>query len=215
MKKIGEGSEIEAYLVDNHVEKYFIDKPGKKIYLTEETVDRMRNIKTNRILLPTDKIMKDDKFIGYKMNYVENLGNDSYFELDKNKLQDEHKRLKEDIEILSDNKISIEDLNHPNTSYHKGLYLIDPGSYIFDDDLSSNQVYGINIGLFNEYLIQEVLRFYHLKKYNKTGNFVVSTDFCRKINKEYNTSGENDVLDFLSNVDENKLSTYVENNSKK
>ena len=215
MKKIGEGSETEAYLVDNHVEKYFIDKPGKKIYLTEETVDKMRNIKTNRILLLTDKLMKDGNFVGYKMNYAENLGNDSYFSLSKDKLKDEHKRLKEDIEILSDNKLMMEDLLHQNTSYNNGIYIIDPGSFVFDNDFSVNQAYGINVDMFNEYLIQEVLKYYHLNKYNKVGDFAVSQDFCRKVNKEYNESNEYDVLDFLSNIEEKNLAEYVENKSKK
>lgn len=215
MKKIGEGAEVEAYLVDDHVEKYFLTGPAKVIYLSEETIDKMKKIKTNRILLPTDKIIKDGEFIGYKMDYVEDIGNDSYFELSKEKRKEEHKKIKEDIEILSDNKLILEDLLHQNTSYNNGIHIIDPGSFIFDDDYSANQAYGINIDMINEYLVQEVLKYYFLNKYNKVGNFAINQDFCRKVNKEYINSGENDMLDFLSNTTEDKLSTYVENRSKK
>lgn len=148
------------------------------------------------------------------MDYIEDLGNDSYFLLNKEQLKEEHKKLKEDIEVLSDNKLIAEDLIHQNTSYNKGIYIIDPGSFVFDEDFSINQAYGININLFNEYLIQEVLKYYYLNKYNKTGNFAINQDFCRRVNKEYVESDESDVLDFLSNVDENNLSEYVENKSK-
>ncbi len=209
MEKIGEGLETEVYLVDKHVEKYFKKSPGKKIYLTEDVVDKMKHINTKRILLPRDTILDaDNLYVGYKMDYIENKGTDSYFALDKEKLKEENKIIREDLEILSDNKILIEDLLDENTSYNNGIYSIDPGSFKFSENLDSNQVYGINMDLFNEYLIFEVILNYHLNKY-KNG-FSKSFSFSTDIDREYNRSGKNDVLEFLSEMDENNLSSFVE-----
>ena len=101
-------------------------------------------------------------------------------------------------------------MNHENTSYHNGIYLIDPGSYKIDTNLDSNQVYGINLDLVNHYLIYSVLRNYVLNKYQKVDSY----GFSREVNREYNKSGKNDVLEFFNDIKEESLSEFVENRIK-
>ena len=202
--------EVEAYKVDDKVVKFFKQYPGKELLLTKESIERMKNIHTKRILFPTDALLdKKHKLRGYQMDYIENLGKESYFNLDKEKLKEEHELIREDIEVLSDNKLLIEDLLPENTSYHEGIYLIDPGSYKFDDNIDSNQAYGMNIDLINHYLLFEVIRSYHLVKHSGFNNYA-SYDFNREINKEYNRSGKKDVIEFLSDIEEDNLSKFVE-----
>lgn len=209
-KLLGEGLEATVYQIDDKAVKFFKQYPGKKIILTKDSVEKMKNIHTKRILLPTDALLdKKHNLRGYKMDYVEDLGKDSYFSLNKDKLKEENELLREDIELLSDNKILVEDLLSTNTVYHNGLYLIDPGSYQFDSSLDANQVYGINMDLINHYLIFEVIRNYHLVKHSKFNNYA-GYDFSREINKEYNRSGKNDVIEFLSDIEEDSLKDFVE-----
>lgn len=209
-KFLGEGMEAKVYKIDDKAVKFFKQYTGKKIILTKDSVEKMKNIYTKRILLPTDALLdKKHNLRGYKMDYIEDLGEDSYFDLDKEKLREENELLREDIELLSDNKVLIEDLIKENTSYHNGIYLIDPGSYQFDSILDANQVYGINMDLINHYLLFEVIRNYHLEKHRKFNNYA-SYDFSREINKEYNRSGKNDVIEFLSDIEEDNLKDFIE-----
>ncbi len=213
MKKdeyLNSGLEIDAYLVNNGVVKFFKEHPGKEIYLTKEAIERMKKIKTNRIYLPKNALLdKKHNLRAYTMDYIENLGKDTYFNLEKDKLQEENELLKDDIKTLSDNKLQLEDLNHKNTSYNNGIYLIDPGSYAFVDDLDSNQVYRINIDLINKYLIYEIINNYHLIKYSKL-DYASSYYFSKQLNEEYNKSGKDNVLDFFSDIEEENLAEFIE-----
>lgn len=210
-KKIGSGLEVDAYQIDSEVVKFIKRYPGKKILLDKNSIEKMRVIGTKRILLPTTSLLdKKHNLRGYKMDYVENLGIDSYALLDKENLVRENNDLKEDLSKLADAKVLIEDLNHENTSYHNGIYLIDPGSYRIDSNLDSNEVYGINLDLVNHYLIYSVLRNYVLNKYKKVDSY----KFSREVNNEYNRSGKNDVLEFFNDMEEKNLSEFVENRVK-
>lgn len=209
-KPLGEGLEATVYQIDDKAVKFFKRYPGKKILLTKDSIEKMKKIHTKRILLPTDALLdKKHNLRGYKMDYVENLGKNSYFNLNKDRLKEENELLREDIELLSDNKILIEDLISENTVYHNGIYLIDPGSYEFDSSKDKNQAYGINIDSINHYLIYEVIRSYHLVKHSGFNNYA-SYDFSREINKEYNRSGKNDVIEFLSDIEEDNLKDFVD-----
>lgn len=213
MKKdrhLGDGYEVEAYQINDKVVKFFHKYPKKKIIITKESVEKMKKIKTKRILLPTDALLDKKRNIrGYQMDYIEDLDMDSYFGLDKDQLVEEHKSLKNDIELLSDNKVQLGDLNHANTVYNNGLYLIDPGSYFIDSSVDENQAYGINIDILNEFLIYEVIKNYHLVKYSDF-DAEESFSFCRQISREYKDSDKSNVLDFLSGIEENSLSEFVE-----
>jgi len=89
------------------------------------------------------------------------------------------------------------------------LYLIDPGSYFIDSSVDENQAYGINIDILNEFLIYEVIKNYHLVKYSDF-DAEESFSFFRQISREYKDSDKSDVLDFLSGIEENSLSEFVE-----
>jgi len=104
MKKdrhLGDGYEVEAYQINDKVVKFFHKYPKKKIIITKESVEKMKKIKTKRILLPTDALLDKKRNIrGYQMDYIEDLDMDSYFGLDKDQLVEEHKSLKNDRTML-------------------------------------------------------------------------------------------------------------------
>ncbi|MBO5414405.1 MAG: hypothetical protein J6A17_02130 [Bacilli bacterium] len=216
LEYLDEGFECFVYrLEDDKVLKELKQRSAKRTWLTKESIDRMKSIKTKRILLPTMALTdKKDNLSAYEMDYIEDYGVQNYFDLDKEKLKEENSKLKEDIELISDNKLLVEDLLTENTSFHNGIYFIDPGSYIFDDTISENQAFGMNIDLVNHYLLYEVICRYHLVKYNKSNNFRKSYAFSKDIQLEYNKSGKQDVIEFLSDIEEDNLREFVERRAK-
>lgn len=205
-KKIGEGQEVDAYVVGNQVVKFY--KPYcKKTRLTSKDVERLRKVSTKRILLPTASMLdKKGNLRGYKMDYIENLGEESFLLLPKEKRKEELKELKDDVLNLSDNGIILEDLHQLNTVYNNGIYFIDPGSYKFvkDDTPTENdkiQCYGINIDRINEFLISNLSHFSLVKHTNITNSYL--------------KSGKDNMMDYLFEREEDTLKDYIDNMSKK
>lgn len=207
---IGKGIESKAYKIDDKVIKIFRMFPGKKVVMTKESIEKMKQIPTKRILLPTNSLLdKKNKIRGYQMNYVASYGIDSYFNLDKDKLIKEHQLLKDDIKILSESGILINDLIIENTVYSNGLYLIDPGSYMFHDNIGFNYAYRSNLDCFDRYLIYEILFNYHFNNYNNSKHFASSLSFSNEINLEYNKSKKEGILEFFSDIEEDTLGQFV------
>lgn len=214
-KKLGFGLEVDVYKIGEEVVKFY--KPYcNKVRLSKENIERLKQIDTKRILLPTDSLLdKKHQIRGYKMKYVTDLGVDSFFDLEKDDLKEEIEYIREDINTLSDNGVVINDLLQPsNTVYHNGVYLIDPGSYRINE-ISENEnirTYGINIENINMYLIYTVIEEYILI-HNKN---IRKEQVAHDINLEFLKSGKYDMLDFLANgVKEDKLSEYVSKKSRK
>lgn len=205
-KKIGEGQEVDAYVVGDQVVKFY--KPYcKKTRLSLNAIERLKKISTSRILLPTASMLdKKRNLRGYKMDYVENLGEDSFLLLPSEKRKEELKKLKEDVLNLSDNGVILEDLHQLNTVYNNEIYFIDPGSYKFvkDDTPTENdkiQCYGINIDRINEFLISNLSHFSLVKHTNITNSYL--------------KSGKDNMMDYLFEREEDTLKDYIDNMSKK
>lgn len=205
-KKIGEGSEAEVYRIGNQVVKFY--KPYcKKTRLTSKDVERLKKVSTSRILLPTASMLaKKGNLRGYKMDYIENLGEENFLLLPKDQRKEELKKLKKDVLNLSDQGVILEDLHQLNTVYNNGIYFIDPGSYKFvkDDKPTENdkiKCYGINIGRIDEFLISNLSHFSLVKHINMTNSYL--------------KSGKDNMIDYLFDREENTLKDYVDNMSKK
>lgn len=156
----GEGLEVEAYQVNDEVVKFYKEYCGK-IRLTKELSDYLTFIDTKRILLPTTTLLdKKHQIRGYKMTYIKELGIESFYTLNKKDLSKEMTLIHDDIITLSDYRIKVEDLDLDNTVFHNGIYLVDPGSFLFskskEDD--SNSIYGFNMDIINEYLLDDILK---------------------------------------------------------
>lgn len=200
MKKdtmLNEGNEVEAYKIGDDVIKFY--KPYcQKRRMDKVTCEKFKEIYTHRIKLPSD-IMLDKKhhIRGYKMKYIENLGEDSFYSLGKKELSDEISLIHDDIIKLSDNGVSLYDLNHENTIYNKGIYFIDPGSFTISEQDKKDYIktYGINIDKINDYLLNDIIRKCALKLCkNRTKAFTVMTTFREDV-----YSKKNSILDYLIN----------------
>lgn len=162
---IGKGNEVIAYKVGSEVVKFY-RRHCRKIRLTKEECEYLEKIDTERILLPTVTLLdKKHQIRGYKMNYIEELGKDSFYTLNRKDLSKEMSLVHKDVIKLSDYNVHIEDLNLDNTIFHNGIYLADPGSFLIDQELegSNIRVYGFNMDMINEYLLNTVIRRWCLK----------------------------------------------------
>ncbi len=159
-EQIGTGMEIDAYRKNDQVIKFYKDYCSK-IRMDKKTCEFLEKIHTKRILLPTKTLLnKHHQMRAYKMLYIEDLGIESFYLLNKEDLVSEMILLHNDIKLLSDYHILIEDLTTDNTIYHNGIYFIDPGSYkkCEDKSLDSNIIYGMNMDVINEYLLSKIFR---------------------------------------------------------
>ena len=135
----GSGMESDAYKINDKVVKFY-KRYCKKIRMDKKTCNALSQISTKRILMPKTSLLDKKRNIqGYTMEYIEDIGKDSFFKLTKENLKEEIEKLEEDIIQLSDNAVEIRDiLEESNTVFHNGVYLIDPGSYSIGKKMIKN-----------------------------------------------------------------------------
>jgi len=144
------GSEFTVYKYLDSVIKIY-KKDYKLSHLSLEELNTLKNILTQRILLPTGTLWNSNhELIGYKMPYIANekdIGCTSLCDFFK-----ELEILKQDLELLCNNLIILRDINLSNTIYNGHIYLIDSGNYLIDE--LDKIIFNINI---SDLLIAEKL----------------------------------------------------------
>lgn len=164
---INEGSEVEVFRLDDEVLKIY--KPYcNKVRLDENTINTLKHINTKRIIMPSDVIRDETfKFIGYSMPYIESFDLNKLKSISMGYLIDELDIIRDDLKILSKNKIDIEDINIGNVLFNDGIYFIDPGSYCISD-YRENILYSLNKESINKFVLKDILeRYSRLSKYDK------------------------------------------------
>jgi len=167
---IGEGKEGIVYHYGDSENDYAL-----KIYKEFSDKDRLdcksakglSLIETKRLLLPK-KIVYDEnkKFIGYVTEYVEDYSIDNIAYLDVKELIDEIDIIYSDVDILSKNDVSIEDMILLNMLYDGRIILNDPGSYRFVRG-DSRYLKNTNNIIANEFLNSLICRVVKLTKKEK------------------------------------------------
>lgn len=164
---INEGSEVEVFRLDDEVLKIY--KPYcNKVRLDENTINTLKHINTKRIIMPSD-VIRDESldFVGYSMPYIESFDLNKLKSISMGYLIDELDIIRDDLKILSNNKIDIEDINIGNILLNDGIYFIDPGSYCVSD-YRENILYSLNKESINKFVLKDILeRYSRLSKYDK------------------------------------------------
>lgn len=156
----GEGDESIAYQVGDEVVKFYREYCHKR-RLSKESCDYLKQIDTKRILLPRVSLLdKKHQIRGYKMTYIEKLEENSFYTLDRKDLSKEMSFIHEDVVKLSDYNVYMDDLTWDNTVFHKGIYLVDPGSFqiVQLEEGSNIRIYGFNLDTVNEYLLYKIIK---------------------------------------------------------
>ncbi len=125
------GSEFIVYKYLNSVIKIY-KKDYHLSHLSLEELNTLKNILTQRILLPTGTIWNsNNELIGYEMPFISgarDINCDSvctFFE--------ELEVLEQDLNLVCNNSIILRDINLSNSIYNGHIYLIDPGNYLIDE----------------------------------------------------------------------------------
>lgn len=204
------GMEVDVYRINNQVIKIYKDYCSKR-RMDKQTCEFLEKIHTKRILLPTKTLLNEHhQMKAYKMPYIEDLGVESFYLLNKEDLVSEMILLHDDIKLLSDYHILIEDLTTDNTIYHNGVYFIDPGSYkkCEDKSLDSNIIYGMNMDVINEYLLSQIFRkccLYLSNNYHEI-NFVMEL-----IKQEIRDKGLNELTFLIEGMESSCILEFVKN----
>lgn len=135
LDKYDKGKEGIVYFYKDLAIKIYHTFP-KKCKLNFDDVKFLSKIETKRILLPRSGVFKigDNKatFNGYVTKRINNIQDFKEVEnLSGSKFIKELQLIKKDINILTQNKIQIRDMEHKNNILYNGnIYYVDPGSFI-------------------------------------------------------------------------------------
>lgn len=201
------GSEFIVYkYLDSVIKIYKNDY--QLSHLSLEQLNILKNILTQRILLPTGTLWNSNhELIGYKMPFIEgerSIERDSlctFFE--------ELEVLKQDLDLLCSNSIILRDINLSNTIYNGHIYLIDPGNYLVDEldkIVLDKIILCTNIGDFS--IVEKLKRIIMEGDYSKVKFLTDSLSLEEKqiILKRWNYNKINELIDMLlfssrSNID--------------
>ena len=152
---IGEGTEGFVYKINNSAVKIY-HKYSRKERLDENTCILLSKINTKRILLPRKLVYNvNNKFIGYTTDFHQKYSLENIKRMKLKSLKNELELIKKDIEILSKNDISLDDLFIDNIILSDGLYFIDPGSFWINKN-NKNLNYD-NKDKMNNFIINNIL----------------------------------------------------------
>lgn len=206
-----QGSEFSVYkYLDSAIKIYKNDY--QLSHLSLEELNILKNILTQRILLPTDTLWNSNhELIGYKMPFVEgekSLESDSldiFFE--------ELEILRQDLDLLCDNSIILRDVNLSNTIYNGHIYLIDPGNYLINE--LDKIILHMNID--NPLIIEKLNKIIMDGNYNKIKILTNSLLLKEKQNilRSWNYNKINELINMLlfskkSNIDSFKYRQIVQ-----
>lgn len=126
-----QGSEVVVYKYLDLVIKIY-KKDYQFSHLSFEELNILKNISTQRILLPTGTLWNvNHELIGYKMPFI--TGERDITEDNVSAFFEELAVLKQDLELLCHNSIILKDINLSNTLYNGNIFLIDPGNYLIGE----------------------------------------------------------------------------------
>lgn len=150
---IDSGEESNIYRFENEVYKIHKNNRCVKSKLDEETTKYLKQIKTNRIIMPKELIYDNyDNFIGYTLPYLESHQKEILNRMKASKMISEFKLLEEDLIILKNNYVDLEDFELYNFIVNTGLYIIDPGSYLVSNDHTEKEMRRIEVDNKYKYL---------------------------------------------------------------
>lgn len=218
LDKIGYGYESEVYGYNDIAIKVHRDERSRKDGLSYKMVQNLKKIDTKRILMPIEPVYYKSNIFklykGYTTKLVSNVKEkEEIINIDSNKLYNELQTLKNDINILSENKIRIDDIYYRgNTVFNGNIYYVDPGSYYIDKSLNFDQLYNKNLKELNFSLYYYLFCLYNnldyikyeLKNMENTNVVDISSEFIKKISRIYEMNFKkdysSDYMRYINNI---------------
>ncbi len=189
-KCIGKGTMARVYLIDGKAYKLYFPFSFPE-NITKEKISLYKTIPTKRIILANQPLLnKKGKIRGYISQYIKNLGMENFLQLEKSKILEELKILREDFILLGEYGVKTDDINIENTIFHDGLYFIDCGRFKISDETGYDSVTttAYNLDDFDHYFLYDLMCMYGVDE-TKHAEYV-------KIYKD-NLSKDVEILDYL------------------
>lgn len=132
---------------------------SRKVRLDYETALRLSQIKTNRILLPNKIISSESgEFLGYTTPFCSSYSIDNISRMAVRDFIDEVDLIYLDTKNLTDQSVSLDDINLMNMTYDGRIVLHDPGSYRFVMGENSRFLSSENFEMVNDFLLKKLIR---------------------------------------------------------
>ncbi len=152
---VDEGMEGTIYRLGDMALKVY-DRFSNKARLEEDEALKLSEIDTDRILLPRELIYdEDDNFKGYTTKFLTSYNFKNLGRMPIKEFSNEIGLIYKDINTLTNHNVDVDDYTLSNIILSDGLYLVDPGSYMFVNEerflLSDNRY------RFNHFLIDSVI----------------------------------------------------------
>lgn len=152
-----EGQEAVIYRFCDRALKIYKDYCWKD-RLSEEDAQRLSKISSTRIVLPKELIYdRNRKFCGYSRDFYMSYAISHIANMDMEDFLKELDLIYRDVEVLSENKVSIDDLDVGNFIYDGQIRIIDPGSYCFLDSADSKVVMRDNLSIVREFVLEGII----------------------------------------------------------
>ncbi|MCI8466776.1 MAG: hypothetical protein HFI08_01075 [Bacilli bacterium] len=205
------GSEFIVYKYLDSVIKIY-KKDYQLSHLSLEELSTLKNILTQRILLPTGTLWNGNhELIGYKMPLI---AGERSIEYDNTyAFFEELEVLKQDLDLLCSNSIILRDINLSNTIYNGHIYLIDSGNYLVDE--LDKIIFRVNIP--DSSIVEKLNRIITEGDYSKVKILTDSLPLEERQNllRRWNYNKINELIDMLlfskkSNIDPFKFRQIVQ-----
>ena len=186
LKCIGEGEEGKVYEYKKQALKIYHD-PIYSDSMDSEVCLILQKLDTERIMLPRRMLLdRDGEFKGYTTQLI--FDDKDIYEIKKEKLISELKKLENEIYYLANNHIKINDWHSDNFKYDGIMRFIDPGAYRYDKSSKEN-IRKSNYSILKEFI------FYQLIKEKLK---IVLEKYMDLVNEKYNDcSMRNNICDFF------------------
>lgn len=175
---VNDGQEAKVYRHGKDALKIY-KKECYRARLNEGVCENLSSIDTKRILLPEKLIYDGDckTFIGYSLPFVYTVSCSRILDMNIGAFVDEVDILKADLEVLSDNKVEVNDWHNGNVLYDgKRIFMGDPGSYVVRSD-DYRWCLENNIEILNEFLKSDIFQLAGLSKTREKNMNIVFDDY--------------------------------------
>lgn len=153
---LSEGLEADIYYFKQMILKIHKENISKA-RLDYSTFQQLSQISTERILMPQYPILDHNgDFCGYTEPFIYSYSIKNIANMKINMLLQELELIKEDLNLLANNKIDVTDLTTSNTLFTGNIYLCDPGSYLVRNNKTKEYINYLNENELSEYLNSEL-----------------------------------------------------------
>ncbi len=143
LSKIGSETTGDIYRYKSMALRIF--KIGKQTPIDLDTANYLKDITTDRILLPKNILFYNNSFRGFSFKLVNNKGKgQKIINQDKDDLIEEITLIERDIESLSNKKILLSGIDPVNTVFNGELYITDPTKFRKLDLMSTIELEEVN-----------------------------------------------------------------------